>query len=146
MAFGCSFSDIVTLVQLTTGAYSNWKNACGEYTEITGELASLNVILKVLSTEATTPNGPLQRGSANYRDYSTLLNNSTAIVTQLNDVIVRFQNLGQSRRSNWDRLRFANRNLNEMRSKLTSHISLLSAFLVTINLSALGRIERHLRA
>jgi hypothetical protein len=100
--------------------------------------------LKILSTEATMPNSPLQRRSANYRDYSTLLNNSTAIVTQLNDIIVKFQNLGQSRRSNWNRLRFANRNLGKMRSKLTSHISLLSAFLDTINVSALGRIERDL--
>jgi hypothetical protein len=144
MSFGCSLSDIVTLVQLTTGAYSNWKNACGEYTEITGELASLNVILRILSTEATTPNSPLRRGNANYRDYFTLLDNSAAVVRQLNDVIVRFQNLGQSRRSNWDRLRLANRDLGEMRSKLTSHISLLSAFLGTINVSALGRIEQNL--
>jgi hypothetical protein len=144
MSFGCSLSDIVTLVQLTTGAYSNWKNACGEYTEITGELASLNVILRILSTEAATPNSPLQRGNANYRDYFTLLDNSAAVVRQLNDVIVRFQNLGQSRRSNWDRLRLANRDLGEMRSKLTSHISLLSVFLGTINVSALGRIEQNL--
>jgi hypothetical protein len=145
MSFGCSLSDIVTLVQLTTGAYSNWKNACSEYTEITSELSSLNVILKRLSTEATTPNGPLERGNANYLDHFKLLDNSAAIVTELNDVIVRFQNLGGSRRRNWDRLRLANRNLGEMRSKLTSHISLLSAFLDTINVSALGRIERDVR-
>jgi hypothetical protein len=145
MSFGCSLSDILALVQLTTGAYSNWKNACGEYTEITSELSSLNVILKRLSTEATTANSPLERGNANCLDHFKLLDNSAAIVTQLNDVIVRFQNLGGSRRSNWDRLRLANRNLGEMRSKLTSHISLLSAFLDTINVSALGRIERDVR-
>jgi hypothetical protein len=145
MSFGCSLSDIVTLVQLTTGAYSNWKNACGEYTEITSELSSLNVILERLSTEATTPNGPLERGNANYLDHFKLLENSAAIVTQLNDVIVRFQNLGRSRRRNWDRLKLANRNLGEMRSKLTLHISLLSAFLDTINVGTLGRIEQHLR-
>jgi len=145
MSFGCSFSDIITLVQLTTGAYSNWKNACGEYTEITSELSSLNVILERLRTEATTPNGPLERGNANHLDHCKLLDNSAAIVKQLNDVIVRFQNLGRSRRSNWHRLRLANRNLDEMRSKLTLHTSLLSAFLDTINVSALGRIERNVR-
>jgi hypothetical protein len=145
MSFGCSLSDIVTLVQLTTGAYSNWKNACGEYNEITAVLSSLNTILKRLSTEATTPNSPLQRGSANYQDHFKLLDNSATIVTQLNDVIVRFQHLGRSRRSNWDRLRFANRNLGDMRSKLLSHISLLSAFLDTINVSTLGRIEQGVR-
>jgi hypothetical protein len=145
MSFGCSLSDIVTLVQLTTGAYSNWKNACGEYNEITSVLNSLNVILERLRTEVTTPNSPLQRGSVNYQDQVTLLGNSATIVAQLNDVIVKFQHLGQSRRSNWDRLRLANRNLGEMRSKLISHTSLLSAFLDTINVGTLGRIEQGVR-
>ena len=60
-------------------------------------------------------------------------------------MVVKFQSLGWSRRSSWDRLKLANRNLDEMRSELTLHISLLSAFLDSIGISALGRIEQDVR-
>jgi Tfp pilus assembly protein PilO len=94
---------------------------------------------------AKAPNSLLQREDADYTDYIEILENSKTTVTQLNDVVVKFKCLGLSRKINWDRLRLANRNLDEIRSKLTLHVSLLSAYLDIINVSSLGRIERDAR-
>jgi hypothetical protein len=118
MSFGFSVGDIVTLLQLTTRAYNNWKNACGEYAEITGQLNSLNVILSRLKREADAPESLLRREEGDYAELLEILQNSRTTVTKLNDVVVRFKTLGWSRKSNWDRMRLANNNLGDMRSKL----------------------------
>ena len=141
MSFGFSVGDFILLAQLTGRAYTCWKNACGEYTEITGQLNGLNVILERLHKESKAPESLLRAGEADHDGLKRILENSQTTVTQLNDVIVKFKDLGSSRRSNWDRLRLANNNLAELRSKLNLHISVLTAYLETVGLSALGRIE-----
>jgi hypothetical protein len=145
MSFGFSTSDIVNLVQLTTQAYNNWKKACGEYTEITGQLRSLNVILGRLNKEAKAPDSLFQRENADHTDYTELLENSKTTVTQLNNVIIQFKSLGRSRRNNWDRLRLADKDLAGIRLKLDLHVSFFSAYLSTIGVSALGRLEQNVK-
>jgi hypothetical protein len=141
MSFGFSVGDIILLAQLTGRAYTNWKNACGDYTEITGQLNSLNVILRRLDTEREAPQSLLGRDDADYDGLLQILENSKTTVTQLSNVITKFKSLGRSRKSNWDRLRLANKDLADLRSKLTLHISALTTYLETLGVSALGRIE-----
>jgi hypothetical protein len=144
MSFGFSIGDIILLIQLTRNAYNNWKNACGEYTEITGQLNSLYVILKRLDWERKAPESLLGRNDADLDGLLRVLENSKTTVTKLSNVISKFRSLGQSRKSNWDRLKLANNDLGELRSKLNLHISTLTAYLETIGVSALGRIENGL--
>src|SRR5271170_344606 len=141
MSFGVSVSDIVILIQLTWRACTNWNNACSNYAEITGQLDSLHIILNRLQRERKAPESLLGPDSADYGSLRRILENSKATVTQLNNVIVKSKSLGRSRKRNWDRLRLANQDLGALRSKLNLHISTLTAYLETIGVSALGRIE-----
>jgi hypothetical protein len=145
MSFGFSISDVATLVQLTSRAYSNWKNACGCYSKITSHLRILNAILRRLNREAKTPGSLLQDKDNNTRDWAEILNSTRTTVTRLNNVVVKFKSLGQSRKRNWNRLRFAYKDLGEIHTELTLRISSLSVYLHTIGISAIGRIEREMQ-
>ncbi|KAF2257662.1 hypothetical protein CC78DRAFT_420555, partial [Lojkania enalia] len=55
MSFGFSPTDIVTLVSLTTKAYQGWRNACGEYGDITNTLFSFQIVLKRVHRHVQNP-------------------------------------------------------------------------------------------
>lgn len=69
MSFGFSPSDIVSLISLTTKTYQGWRDACGEYADITGTLNSLRIALKRIETHFETKEeaGALPAGSGNAR-------------------------------------------------------------------------------
>jgi hypothetical protein len=138
MSFGISISDVVILIQLTSQAYRGWKNACGEYTKITGELNSLTAILRRIETEANVPGSILARQDVDYGDLIRLMENCSEVVTELDDIVKRYKSLGMSRRKNLDRFRLGNKNLGDLRDRLTLHVSALSAYLSTIGVGASG--------
>lgn len=138
MSFGFSISDLITLIQLTTQTYRNWKDACGEFAEITGQLDSLAIILRRIEAETKVP---LARGTSDSVDVAQILKNLNSVVAQLKNVVKKHKSLGKSRSRNWDRLRLANNNLGDLRSKLTVHTSALATYLDTVGISALGRVE-----
>jgi hypothetical protein len=146
MSFGFSPSDIVALVNITTKAYRGWKNACGEYSEVTGSLDSLLIVLERIENEASKPNSVLLRTANDRQNLKDILSNSEPTLRELHAIVVRYKSLGPSREKNWDKLRFGVKNLDPLRVKLTQHIAAITAYLDAVGLGALGRIERDLNA
>ena len=130
MSFGFSISDIISLVQLTTQAYRSWKNACGEYSEITGELNSLTIVLRRIQAEAELSGSLLNRKDEDHSDLVRITRNCRPVVVKLRDIVEKYEGLGKSRWRNWDRLRLGNRNLADLRGKLMLHTSSLSTYLI----------------
>jgi hypothetical protein len=139
-SFGFSVSDIVMLTSLVTQTYRGWKNACGSYTEITGELRTMRTIVARLEKEVKSSSSLLRRDEKDSSDLRHILTNSQATVSQLND-IVEYRHLDRSRKQNWNRLRVGNKNLEPLQGRLTLHVSELSTPLEVLGISSLGRIE-----
>ena len=146
MSFGFSPSDLVALINITTKAYRGWRNACGEYSEITGSLDSLLIVVGRIEDEARKPNSVLLRTPNDGYDLRDILSNSESTVRELHAIVVRFKSLGSSREKNWDKLRLGVKNLDPLRTKLTQNIGAITAYLNTVGLGSLGRIERDLNA
>ena len=146
MSFGFSPSDIVALVNITSKAYNGWKRACGEYSEITGSLDSLLIVLERIESEAAKPSSVLLRTTNDRQDLKDILANAEPTVRELYTIILHYKSLGSSREKNWDRLRLGVKNLGPLRVQLTQHVTVISAYLDAVGLGALGRIERHLNA
>ena len=142
MSFGFSISDIISLVQLTTQAHRSWKDACGEHSEIIGELDSLRIVLQRIHAETKIPGSLLNRKYEDHSNLATITTNCGSVVVQLNDIVQKYEGLGKSRWRNWDRLRLGNKNLGDLRGKLTLHTSTLSTYLNTVGVSAIGRVEK----
>ena len=144
MSFGFSPSDIVTLLKLVTKTYQGWKNACGEYADITSMLDGLCIVLGRIRDEANKPTSLLARNDADREELGDVLRGCRKTVQELNAVVVKFKSLSSSRKKNWDRLRLGVKNLNDLRAKLTQHTTTITAYLEAVGLGSLARIEDRL--
>jgi hypothetical protein len=113
--FGFSIGDIASLIQLTTTAYRGWKNACGEFAEITGELNSFLVVVRGVEAAARAPDSLLSRKDADCRGFKQILNDRRRVVSQHRDVVTKFRVLGWSKSRNWERLRLGTKDLSILR-------------------------------
>ncbi|KAH8803494.1 hypothetical protein F5884DRAFT_805703 [Xylogone sp. PMI_703] len=141
MSFGFSIGDIIALLQVTRKAHEAWKGAFGTYSDLTVELDSLVILMKQMKAEAEKPNSIIFRQSEEGRELFNLIKNTTTTVDELRELVVRYKGLGKGRKRNWDRLRLGSKDLGPLRSKLTIHISAITAYLETIGIGSLGRVE-----
>ena len=145
MSFGFSVGDFIALVHLTTRTYQGWKKACGEYTDITQELDNLNVILSRAATEIQAPSSLLLHQDRDLGQLRALTSSCTAIVSQLEAIVLSYGGLSKSRRSTWDRIRLGQQNLTGLRVKLILQINTLGTYLDIVGISAIGRVENNVR-
>src|SRR5271170_5592792 len=140
-SFGFSVSDIAILANLVTQTYRGWRNVCGTYTEITGELRMMRTIVARLEKEVKSSSSLLRRDEKDSSGLRHILTSSQATVSQLNDILVKYRHVDHSRKHNWNRLRFGNKNLEPLYGRLTLHVSELSTHLQELGVSSLVRIE-----
>lgn len=140
MSFGISPTDILTLLQLTINAYKGWKNACGEYTEITGSLQTLRGHLKRADTALGNGANAKWRTKEASTEWKTLVASCTETVSALAQVVAKYEPV-KSRRSNWRRLQLGTKNLSDLHRSLTQRTHDISVFLNITAVEALGRME-----
>ena len=128
MNFGFSAGDIATVVNVAWRAYSGWKRACGEYSEVTTSLDILFTHLERIQEETEEPDSVLLRSTKDRRDLQTILASCEPTIRDLDGVLRKYKNLGRSRQSNWERLRFGIKNLDDLQKKLTRHNAEIAAF------------------
>ena len=138
MSFGFSVSDITSLIQLTADTYRGWRDACGEYATVTGELENLEIILLRVESEVKTSSSLLHKHHAQLQSVTT---NCARVIKRLNKVLSKYKSLGTNRQKNWERIRLSNENLSDLRDKLVAQITALNAFLDVVGIGSLGRME-----
>ena len=143
MSFGFGVSDIISLTTLTARAYNNWKNACGEYAAITGELQSLSITLRKVESEAQSTDSLLSGNGGDHTELATIADNCKVVVVELNRIVTKFKSLGSSRSKNWHRIQLAHTHHRNLRTRLTTNTQILSTYLNTIGIVTLARVEKH---
>ena len=145
MSFGFSISDVTSLIQLTVRTYRGWKKACGEYSRITGELETLEVILSRVEFEVQQPTSLLIHHDRDLSKLQKIVSGCKDVVKDLEKVISKFQSLGFSRRNNWDRLRLGNKDLSGLQQRLGLQITALGTYLSVLGISSVGRVEESVK-
>ena len=106
------------------------KAALGEFQELSRELSSLHTILHELEDEAKIPTSLLnRRGSDRKPELDRLLTNLSTTLKQIEDIVERYHSLGRDQKKTWDRVKFATKDLAELRSKVQSHINGINLFI-----------------
>lgn len=146
MSFGFSFGDAIVLSQLTVRAYNGWKNACGDYTNITSSLGSLKVILERVQDDVRSPNSILSKSKEDFQGWKIVSADCSSVVKELEAIITKHKGLGssRSRQKNWDRIRMAFKNLDDINRELVKKTTSISAYLTVLGLSSQGRVENEL--
>ena len=142
MSFGYSAGDFIAIGQLTWTVYKSCKRAPGEFQELARELSSLHTILHELEDEAKTPTSLLnRRGVRRKPELEALLENLSATINKVEDIVKRYHSLGRDQKKTWDRVKFATKDLADLRSKLQLHITGINLFISSLSAGSLARIE-----
>ena len=139
MSFGFGVGDFVTVSSLTIVLYKAFKNAPIEFVEISHQLQSLHIVIAELKEQAEEEQSPLnQNGARRQRELFEIRDNLLETMKELQDLHKRYERMG---RISWSRFQLGQENLAAIRSKLTLRISALNAFMGSLTLGALGRME-----
>lgn len=152
MSFGFSPSDVIALVNLATKVYQGWRDACGEYTDITGTLHSLHLVLQRLqrhfgpSEDTSTPasNEFMLCHQSDNHDFAQVVISCRSDLSHLHAIVNKYRSLETSRKRTWDRIRLGTKDLDSTRARITQHMTLLSTFLISVQLDSGTRLESKL--
>ncbi|KAK4495869.1 hypothetical protein PRZ48_013137 [Zasmidium cellare] len=155
MSFGFSPSDFVTLITIVTKSYKGWRNACGEYTDITTSLKQLLSLVQQVQEEVKSENSVLVRTPGDRAALENILRASRRTAQDLGEIIKDYDALGHGKsreknwadlERNWKRFRFGGKDLQGLRSKIQGHVSMISAHLTAAGVSTLSRVELDIKA
>lgn len=151
MSFGFSAGDVVLFVRLAWKTVQNARKACGEHDELTREVSSLHVVIERLEKEASKPESPINRPNDKCKkELQDIVSGCEKVLKALNSVLEKYNALSKRERSAkrlWQRVRFSNGELADMRDlreKLTYYTSALSLFVNTISMGSIGRVEQQM--
>jgi len=147
MSFGFSPSDIVSLISLTTKVYQGWRDACGEYADITATLHSLQINLKRVEAHFEAQDRAQHVDQAHVdgvrEDLGIILSACNGSVRQFEAVIRKYRSLGTNKQRNWDRIRLGTKDLSTLRAQLNQHATSLATFLITVLLESVDKIGQN---
>ncbi|KAI1166772.1 hypothetical protein F5B18DRAFT_31684 [Nemania serpens] len=141
MSFGVSFGDLVLASSLAWKVYKACKDSSEDFQRLSGDVASLHVVLK--ETEDYL---------GEFRDLDVSRVNRLRILADgcrdtlqdLEKLLRSYDNLGTQVQRTWDRFRFGLQDLADIRSRLVSNVTLLTAFNSSLINSSTTRIEKRL--
>ncbi|KAE8440984.1 hypothetical protein EG329_006121 [Mollisiaceae sp. DMI_Dod_QoI] len=139
MSFGFGVGDFIAVSALALKLYNSFKGAPSEFQEISRQLESLHIVLVDLNDQSTQQTSLLNRnGVERKQELFTVRDNLMATMQDLDDIHKRYKNMG---RISWARFEFGQRDLAVLRDRLTFQISTLNAFIGSLTIGALGRME-----
>jgi hypothetical protein len=150
MSFGYSIGDGILLVQLAWKTLQGARQACGEYGELTREVASLHRVLRRLQKELSNPDSLLNRADDDRRqDLNEHGRGCVQILTVMNSIVTKYNKLSESGSAKriWQKVKFGNgemKDLSEIRLKLSAHTSAIIMRLNLCSLGSQGRVEKQL--
>lgn len=87
MSFGFSPSDLVALISLVTKSYKGWRDACGEYTDITTSLQQLLKLMRQVEYQVDNENSVLARSARDRKALDGILQSSLQVTKELGEII-----------------------------------------------------------
>ena len=124
MSFGLSISDIALCLGLAHKLWHQARDAPGDFQAISAEVASLELVLK--EVQDSMQNYVLSQSKQ--AELTLLLTGCRGVLVDLEALLNKYHGLGTQSRRTWDRLRWGREPVEKIRSRLISHVNLLSSF------------------
>ncbi|KAI0449109.1 hypothetical protein F5B21DRAFT_495495 [Xylaria acuta] len=142
MSFGVSFGDLVLASTLAWRVYKACKESGENFQRLSSEVASLHVVLK--ETEDYLSEEVRDLDISRVNRLRILTDGCHDTLKDLEKLIRSYENLGTQAQRAWDRFRFGLQDLTDIRSRLVSNVTLLTAFNASLINSSTSRIEKRL--
>lgn len=125
MSFGCGVGDLVVLGTLTWKLYKNCKESSTEFKRISSEVASLHVVIKETEEYVQETQG---LGQSRCARLTILIDGCKDVLVELEKLLNSYESLGTQAQRTWDRMRWGLEELADVRSRIISNTTLLTAF------------------
>jgi hypothetical protein len=124
MSFGYSLTDFVTVVQLSWRVYKGCKDAPNSFGDIASEVLSLHAVLK----EAEETIFVQKLSPERQNNLKNVADGCYRVLKDLQDLVDKYEKLGSNSKTTWDRMKWAAEDVTNLRFRLTSNVTLLTAF------------------
>ena len=124
MSFGYSVGDVLAVGQLCWKVYKKCKDSPGNYAELATEVGALHNVVK--ETEELLSQQALSSKQEN--KLLTCRQGCESVLKDLDGLLVKYESLGTSSRRAFDRMGFGMQDMNSIRLRLISNVSMLDAF------------------
>ncbi|KAI0120901.1 hypothetical protein F4776DRAFT_231747 [Hypoxylon sp. NC0597] len=141
MSFGVGFGDLVLASKLAWTVYKACKDSSENFKRLSSEVASLHVVLK--ETEDYL-NEFSELDTSRKNRLTILTDGCNATLQDLEKLLNSYDRLGTQAQRTWDRMRFGLQDFADIRSRLVSNATLLTAFNSSLANSSTTRIEKRL--
>ncbi|TVY94113.1 hypothetical protein LAWI1_G001232 [Lachnellula willkommii] len=141
MSFGVSIGDGILLMQLAWNTLQGARQACGEYDELTQEVASLHKVLQRVQREMAKARPSFD--AEHRKELYGHLEGCAGVLRVLNRILEKYNSLGESDRKGkglWKKVQFGNgemRNLDYIRNQLLTHTVAIN---ISLNLCIWGQL------
>ncbi|KAL8792524.1 MAG: hypothetical protein Q9195_004894 [Heterodermia aff. obscurata] len=137
MSFGVGVGDLLAVGKLCLGVYTKCKGSPGNYKQLSGEVGSLYAVIG--ETEMLLAKQGLNPGQQ--ARLATCREGCEDVLKDLDGLLVKYEGLGTKSQRTFDRLAFGSHDMNEIRIRLISNVSMLDAF---NNASSHEKLEKKL--
>ncbi|KAL2046345.1 hypothetical protein N7G274_001792 [Stereocaulon virgatum] len=149
MAFGFSVGDFLAILEIAKGVYDACKHGPAEYKELCNETKSMRFVIQSLLDDARDPNSLLNRKGFNRKDeLDEIIRSCTKVMREMQALVNKHSRLeddGHGRILHiWDAYQVGSSDLDVLRGRMTFYTSMISMFLLSLEGSAIARIEMKL--
>ena len=147
MSFGFGVGDFLASLKIIKHICEAIKSGPDDFKELLSELESFHSILQSLSNNTKDKDSMLNRqGTAWKKELMGLVKNSEHTLNEIRCIINKHSSLSNDLEGRviriWDAYRVGSSNIGVLGGRLTFHISAISNFLVSMQGSAINRIEK----
>ena len=128
MSFGFGVSDFVTLPAFARKVYRACRDAPGGFKTFSDDIVSLHAILKEI--EERLPEFRLNQDQE--ARLAQLGKGCNDVLKDLESLIKRYHSLGTQTQRTWDRMGWGLEQTSDLRGRLNSNVTMLSAFLAAL--------------
>lgn len=121
--YGFGICDFTAVGTLAWQVFKAAKNAPDSFQAIHVEVLSLYAVLK--EAEETVFQSPLK--PERQMRIETVVNGCTSILGDLQSLVSKYESLGLQSKWTWDRIRWSNEEITELRARLISNVTMLMA-------------------
>ncbi len=125
MSFGCGIGDIIQLTTITWRLYKSCKEASKDFVDLSKDIASLHVVLSEIHDFLSEDPGI---DTSRRNRLSVLCDACQGVLTDIEALYIKYDRLGTKAQRAWDQARFGLEDLQKLRVRVVSSVTLLSGW------------------
>jgi len=127
MSFGFGASDCISIGIMAWNLYLSCKSSAAEFQRLSSDLSNLHVVMKEVAE--AVEHDPTGLSPTRADRFKEVIGNTTKVLEELKAELDKYNSLDTKTQKKWDQLRFALKNISDIKMRLVSATTTLNAFL-----------------